>query len=104
MPRVFKILLIGFVLGFELIFVAVFNPYPHGEAFDVRFRHAERVAAFMERTTHPSPESEARWRDELKLMHDHEDWKMHLALGLLVVVNGAAIYLFLRYEKRPRVA
>ena len=105
MSRAFIITLIGLALILEFLFLALFcNPYPHGEAFDVRFRHRERVLAFADYVQHRSPESKATWEQELRLMHDHEDWKMYLALGLLVAINGAAVYFFLRYEHRRAAA
>ena len=101
MIRSFKITLIGLALILEVLFLALFcNPYPHGEAFDVRFRHRERVLAFADYVEHRSPDTKATWEQELRLMHDHEDWKMYLALSLLVAINGAAVYLFWRYEHR----
>jgi hypothetical protein len=104
MPRLLKILLIGFGLGFELIFVATCNPYPHGMSNQVSFRHAERSTAWLDSRQHPSPASEARFQDELRLMHEHEDWKIHTALGVLVVLNVAGIYLLLRYGSETKSA
>jgi len=104
MPRLLKILLIGFGLGFELIFVGTCNPYPHGMSHDVSYRHQERLAAWMDSRQHPSPATEARFQDEMRLMHEHEDWKIHAGLGVLVVLNVAGIYLLLRYGKETRSA
>ena len=104
MSRLFKILLVGFGLGFELIFVGTCNPYPHGMSHDVRYRNQERLSAWIDSRQHPSPETEAKFREELRLMHDHEDWKIHTALGALVVVNVVGIYLFLRYGNESKSA
>jgi hypothetical protein len=93
MSRGFKIALIAVGLGFELFFLLPnLNPWPHGEAFDTRYRHKERLEAFMDWSLHPSPTSRATWEQELKLLHHHEDWKMYVILGLLVTLNGMAIY------------
>ena len=104
MPRLLKILLIGFGLGFELFFVATFNPYPHGMSHDVRYRNQERSAAWIDSRQHPSPQTEAKFQEELRLMHEHEDWKFHSALVALVVFNVVGIYLFLRYGKETKSA
>jgi hypothetical protein len=104
MPRLFKILLVGFALGFELIFLGTYNPYPHGEMVDVHYRGHERLAAWFDYHQHPSPTSKATLDDEMRLMHRHEDWKGYVALGLIVVANVAGIYYFLRCENRNAVA
>jgi hypothetical protein len=104
MSRLFKILLVGFALGFELIFVGTFNPYPHGEIHDVRYRQHERVAAMIDYRLHPSPASEATFHEELRLMHKHEDWKGYAALGLLVALNVVGIYFFLKHEQQKPMA
>ena len=100
MPRVFKIILIGFVLGFELIFVGTYNPYPHGEIVDVRYRGKERMTAYMDYRLHPSPGTEAKFREEQRLMHKHEDWKGYTALGFLVALNIGGIYLLLKHGEK----
>jgi hypothetical protein len=99
MPRVFKILLIGFILVFELIIVGSYNPYPHGEMVDVRYRGRERTEAWMDYRLHPSPGSEARFHEELRLMHKHEDWKGYAALGLLVALNIGGFYFLLKHNQ-----
>ena len=104
MPRVFKILLIGFVLVFELIFVGTYTPYPHGEIVDVRYRGKERTTAYMDYRLHPSPETEAKFHEELRLMHKHEDWKGYAALGILVAVNIGGIYLLFKHDQKHAAA
>ena len=100
MSRLFKILLVAFGLGFELILVGTFNPYPHGEVVEVRYRQHERMAAMIDHLQHPSPETEAAFHEELRLMHKHEDWKMYTALGLWVAANAAGIYYLLKYDPK----
>ena len=104
MSRLFKILLVGFGLGFELIFVATFNPYPHGQIVDVHYRRHERMAAMMDYRIHPSLATKARFREELRLMHKHEDWKMYAALGLLVVLNCVGIYILMARVRESTTA
>jgi hypothetical protein len=104
MPRVFKILLIGFVLGFELIFVGTYNPYPHGEIVDVRYRGKERTTAYMDYRLHSSPETEAKFHEELRLMHKHEDWKGYAALGFLIALNIGGIYLLSKHDQKHAAA
>ena len=103
MSRLFKILLVGFALGFELIFLAGYNPYPHGETVDVRYRQSEREKAILDYRIHPSPATEAMFYEELRLMHKHEDWKPYAKLGVLFVLNGLGIYCFLKNERQDRL-
>ena len=91
----FKVVIIGFVLGVELIFVAAYNPYPHGEVHEVRYHQKERLEAWIDYAQHPSPPTEAAFQKELHLMHKHEDWKIYAALGLLVTLNVIGVYYFL---------
>ena len=105
MTRSFKFTLVAIALILEFLFLAFFcNPWPHGEMGDVRFRHQERLTAFFDYHYHPSPTAKATFDEEMRLMHRHEDWKVYLALGLIVVANGAGIYYFLSYGNRKTVA
>jgi hypothetical protein len=98
MPRLFKIIVLGFVFGWELIVVGRYTPYPHGEEFEVRYRQKERIMAFSEYNQHPSPATLAVFQKELRLMHKHEDWKNWLAIGLLITLNAFGAYLFLSWK------
>ena len=71
---------------------------------DVSYRHTEHFVALRDYMEHHSTDTRAAYDRELALMHKHEDWKGYLALGLLLAANVAAVYLFLRYEKRTRAA
>ena len=97
-------LLIRFILGFEFIFVVTYNPYPHGEIHDVHYRQHEREAAMFDYRLHPSPATEATFHEELRLMHQHEDWKGYAALGFLVALNIGGIYLFMKYDQKHTAA
>jgi hypothetical protein len=106
MSPIFKLILVSFVLFMELVFVGLYQPYPHGEVSGVRYRNKERVAAMMDYRFHPSPATEATFQEELRLMHKHEDWKKYLALGILVALNLVGIYYFfggltLRRNQQP---
>ena len=105
MSRGFKITIIGLALILEFLFFALFcNPYPHGMIADVRYRHAKRLTTLRDYVEHHSADTRAAYDHELALMHSHEDWKGYSALGLLVAINGAVIYFFLRYEHRTPAA
>jgi len=104
MMRLFKMLLVGFAIIFELVILGSYNPYPHGEMVDVRYRGRERLAAYFDYHQHPSPTTKATLDEEFRLMHKHEDWKGYLALGLIVAANIAGIYCLLRYDKPNTVA
>src|ERR1041385_3897049 len=100
MSRLVKILLVGFILGFELIFIGTYNPYPHGEIVDVRYRGKERLTAYMNYHINPSPTTEAKFKEELSLMHKHEDWKTYATLGVLFTFNVIGVYYFLRQPRQ----
>ena len=102
--RAFRLLFIGAFLWFELMCVTTHNPYPHGEIVDVRYRGKERITAYMDYRLHPSPETEAKFHEELRLMHKHEDWKGYAALGVLVALNIGGIYLLMKYDKKHAAA
>jgi len=104
MSRRFTVaLIIALTVILELLFVTMFwNPYPHGMIADVSYRHTERFAALRDYMEHQSADRKAALDRELALMHRHEDWKMYLALGLLLAANVAACYFFLRRERRLR--
>jgi hypothetical protein len=103
MSRRNKITLVALIVIVEFLFIAMFcNPYPHGMIGDVRYRHAERFVALQEYLLHKSPDTRAGLDRELALMHRHEDWKMYLAVGLLVVTNVALIYFVLRNQQRVK--
>jgi len=59
-----------FVLDFgsELLFGR-----SHGPIADARFRRQERLAAYFEYNNHPSPATKAAFKEELRLIHNHED-------------------------------
>lgn len=95
---------VGFILVFDLFFVGIYNPYPHGEIVDVSYRGKERLVAWLENAQHPSPATKAKLQEELRLMHRHEDWKGYVALGLLVGLNIAGFYYLLRHEKKNTTA
>jgi hypothetical protein len=100
-----KITLIVLVVILEFLFIAVFcNPYPHGMIGDVKYRHAERFVVLQNYLVHKSNETRAALDRELALMHRHEDWKMYLAVGLLVVANVMMIYFILRNQQRGKSA
>ena len=104
MFRVFKLILVCFGLWLESMLVLSHPPYPHGEVFQVSYRQKERVEAWLDYRQHPSPATETTYRAELRLMHSHEDWKIYVGLGALVVLNGFGIYYFMSYGKHNTAA
>jgi hypothetical protein len=60
----------------------------------VRYRRHEREAALIDHSLHPSSATEARFQEELRLMHKHEDWKIYAMLGLLVALKWVAFIIF----------
>ncbi len=105
MKMLFKIIVVVLVLFLELEFlqigsVMIFGA-GHGQIVDTRYRQKERVAAFNDYVYHRSPEATARFREELRLMHKHEDWKMYLAIGLFFASNGVWIYYYFRGKRVP---
>jgi hypothetical protein len=59
------------------------------------------LAAFRDSKIQPSPETKARFQEELQLMHKHEDWKQYLAIGLFIAANAVWIYYYFRGGKSP---
>ena len=98
MSRRFKIILIVLALILEFFLAHICNPYPHGMMGDVSYRRAERLGTFRDYMRLRSTDTKAAFDKEMILMHRHEDWKIYAALGLLVAINGTAIYWFLCYE------
>jgi hypothetical protein len=92
----FELLLLG--IGSEIIFGS-----SHGAIVDTSYRRKERLAAFVDFHNNPSPETRAKFQEELRLMHKHEDWKMYLAISLLVAINGVWIYYYFRERRLPNL-
>jgi hypothetical protein len=101
MSRDFKILLVGIVLVIELLAYLQWSPYSHGVLGGVVYRAKERIAATVDYHQHPSPATKAKFDEELRLMHQHEDWKYWANLAFVLVANVAGIYVFLKEDKRP---
>jgi hypothetical protein len=87
------------VLFFEVALLELLFP-GHGE-IAASYRLRERSAALYDYRDHPSAEAKAKLDDELRLMHQHEDWKGYVALSVFLAVNGIWIYFYLR---RPNTA
>lgn len=103
MKIIFKIVVVLAALFLELAVLQfgseiIFGP-GHGQIVDTRYRQKERVAAFSDYEYHRSPETTARFQEELRLMHKHEDWKMYLVMGVFFAVNGVWIYYYFRHGK-----
>ena len=106
MKIIYKLLVVIVALFVELVVLQFGSELlfgmSHGMIVDVRYRRAERLAAFRDSIEHPSPATKAAFQEELRLMHKHEDWKWELALGLFIVINGVWIYYYFR--RRPNTA
>jgi hypothetical protein len=104
MKIVFKLVVVISSLFLELVILDVGSTIlfglSHGQIMDAKYRQQERVAAFKDYLYHRSPETEAKFHEELRLMHKHEDWKIYLGIGLFAVINGIWIYYYFR-GKRP---
>jgi hypothetical protein len=99
MKILFKIVVVLLVLFLEIVLLEVLFP-EHGE-IAASYRLQERSAAVYDYRDHPSAETKAKLREELHLMHKHEDWKGYLALGVFFAVNGVWIYFYFRGRRRP---
>jgi len=104
MKILFKTVVVILALFLELVFLALAFGYGHGQIVDTVYRRQERLAALIDYHQHPSPETKARFQDELRLMHKHEDWKAYLAVGSFLVINGVWIYFYFRGRRRPNTA
>jgi hypothetical protein len=104
---IFKVLVIILALCFELIVLEfgsnmVFRS--HGMMADAKYRREERLAAFWNYQEHPSPATKGAFQEELRLMHNHEDWKWQTALILFAVINGTWIIYYLCHERKTTPA
>ena len=104
MSRAFKFALVGFVLIFELLFLGAYNPYPHGDIVDIRYRQKERLAVFTESRLHPSPASQAAFTTELTRMRRYERAVMIVTLGLMLGADALGIYYLFGYGHRKTLA
>ena len=97
MKILFKGVVICFALILELVVLQIASDmfyHGHGPIADTRYRQKERLAAYFDSREHPSPESKAKYQEELRLMHGHEDWKVYVALGCFITFNGVGIYYY----------
>jgi hypothetical protein len=103
MKILFKLVVVISALCVELVVLALGNELifglGHGQIADTRYRQKERVAAWIDDLNRPSPETKAKFREELRLMHKHEDWKMSLAVGVFFAINGVWIYYYFRGKR-----
>jgi hypothetical protein len=88
--------MIAIALFLEFLLIPA-SPWPHGEMGSVRYRHQERFAAFIDYRQHPSPATKATFDEEMRLLHEHEDWRPYLEWSLIMLANGACIYYFWGY-------
>jgi len=93
LAKVFIVLLVIFL---ELAILQILNVGGHGMMADTKYRHTERLAAYREYHEHPSPETKAAFRTEMRLMHAHEDWKGEVFLASLLIANGIGFYFYFR--------
>ena len=96
----FKILVVILALFLELMVLELGGELlfgrSHGMMVDVSYRRTERLAALRNTRKYPSPATQAVFREEMRLMHQHEDWKWELAMGLFIAINGIGIYYYFR--------
>lgn len=91
--------LVSCMLFGEYFLVVTSDPYPNKEIFTVLYRKEERLAANRAYADNPSLITKGAYLRELRLMHQHEDWKRYPILGVLVVANVIGIRIFMRCGK-----
>jgi hypothetical protein len=96
MRTLFKIIMVISVLFLELAILQFSSGLSHGMIVDTEYRRHERLEALRDSKLHPSPETEARFQEELRLMHKHEDWKEYLEVGSFFAFNAIWIYYYFR--------
>ncbi|MGC9943236.1 MAG: hypothetical protein ABSE48_15510 [Verrucomicrobiota bacterium] len=101
-----QLLNVVLVLFLELVILEVGEELlfgrSHGAMADVVFRRHERLDAFNDWHTNPSPATKSRFDEEMRLMHKHEEWKYEVAWGLFVVLNGVGIYYYFHHGHERR--
>ena len=108
MRILYKLLVVILALFLELVVLQFGSELlfgmSHGMMADAHYRRAERLAAFFDYHEHPSPDTKAKFQEEMRLMHKHEDWKAELALGLFIIINGTGIYYYFRHDQKATTA
>ena len=99
-----KVVLILVVILAQLAWLVRPRISLHGEVLDEAYRHGERFATLVAKSEHPSPETEAEFNREVDLLHEHMQRRGLAHVALLLVLNGAGIYLFLHYASRKTTA
>jgi hypothetical protein len=77
--------------------------FGHGPpSFDESYRGEERDLAYAASLEHPSQQTKAAWDEEVRRLDRHvlvRDW---LVFGFILVLDGAAVYLFWRLPPLAR--
>ena len=95
-----KVVLILVVILVQLAWLVRPRISLHGDVLDEAYRHVERFSTRVAKSQHPSAETEAAFNREVDLLHAHMQRRGLAHLALLLVLNGAGIYLFLHYGTR----
>jgi len=94
--RLFVILLIASQLLW-LLAQLVLPHFGHGPpSFDESYRGEERVLAYAASLEHPSPQTKGAWDEEVRRLDHHVLVRNSLVFGFILVLDGAAVYLFWR--------
>jgi hypothetical protein len=100
MRILFKIIVVVSAILLEVAVLEIGSEFifglRHGMIVDSPYRREERLAALTDSLQHPSPETKARFQEELRLMHKHEDWKAYLGVGLFFAINAVWIFYYFR--------
>jgi len=99
--RLFVILLIAPQL-LRLLAQLVLPHFGHGSpSFDESYRGEERVLAYAASLEHPSPQTKGAWDEEVRRLDHHVLVRNSLVFGFILVLDGAAVYLFWRLPNKP---
>jgi hypothetical protein len=98
--RIFIVLLMLFVLLFQIVLFISLNTYLN--ALTAPYRYEERRKAFKDWADKQTPESRAVFDKEVKLLDVHLNNKAIFQGVVFLVIDGIGIYCFWNYGAKKR--
>jgi hypothetical protein len=96
-----KLTLLVLVLFVQLMLLpSIYNPWPHGEVLEVRYRQEERLSAYWDFRQHPTAETKAAYYVEYRRMRNYVFWVTVATLAVLAVPDWAVIHFILDRERK----
>ena len=83
-----------------MLLPSIYNPWPHGEVLEVRYRQNERLSAYRDFRQHPTAETKAAYYVEYRRMRNYVFWVTAATLAVLAVPDWAVIHLVLDRKRK----